>query len=53
MVKTKYRRKAENNATYVANIFSPRTLMISEIQSIIAIVENSICNIIVENCAPY
>jgi hypothetical protein len=53
MVKAKYKGKRESDATYVANIFTPQTLMVSGMPSIVAINENNICNIIVENYPPY
>jgi hypothetical protein len=39
-------------ASYVANIFAPRTPIISGMPSIVNVDENNICNIIVEKCAP-
>jgi hypothetical protein len=53
VIKAKYRGTHDPNATYVANICTPGTPMVSGIPSIITIDKNNICNIIVENCAPY
>jgi len=53
MVKAKFKGTREEKAIYVTNICAPRTLMISGMPSIVNVDENNICNIVVENCAPY
>ena len=53
VVKAKFKGTREEKATYVANICAPRTPMFSGMPSIMNVDENNICNIIVENCAPY
>jgi hypothetical protein len=53
VVKAKLKDTRDEKATYVANICAPRTPMISRMPSIVNVDENNICNIIVENCAPY
>ncbi len=53
VVKAKFKGTRDEKATYLANICAPRTPMVSGMPSIVNIDENNICNIIVENCAPY
>ena len=53
VVKAKFKGTREQKATYVATICAPRTPMISGMPSIVNVDENNICNIVVENCAPY
>jgi len=53
VVKAKFKGTRDEKATYMANICAPRTPMVSGMPSIVNIDENNICNIIVENCAPY
>jgi hypothetical protein len=53
IVKAKFKCTREEKATYVANICAPRMPMISGMPSIVNVDENNICNIVVENCAPY
>jgi len=53
VIKAKFKGNRDEKATYVANICAPRTPMVSGMPSIVNIDENNICNIIVENCAPY
>jgi hypothetical protein len=53
VVKAKYKGTREEKATYVATICAPRTPMISGMPSIMNVDENNICNLVVENCAPY
>jgi hypothetical protein len=53
IVKAKFKGTREEKATYVATICAPRTPMISGMPSIVNIDENNICNIVIENCAPY
>jgi hypothetical protein len=53
IVKAKFKGTRDEKATYVANICAPRTPMISGMPSIVNVDENNICNIVVENCAPY
>jgi len=53
VIKAKYKGTRDEKAIYVANICAPRTPMVSGMPSIVNIDENNICNIIVENCAPY
>ncbi len=53
VVKAKFKGTREEKATYVANICAPRTPMASGMPSIINMDENNICNIVMENCAPY
>jgi hypothetical protein len=52
-MKTKFKGNRDAQVTYMANICAPRTPMISGIPSTMAIDENNICNIIVENGADY
>ncbi len=53
VVKAKFKGNREDKATYMANICTPRTAMVSGMPSIVNVDENNICNIVVENCAPY
>jgi hypothetical protein len=53
VVKAKFKGHRDTQATYVANICAPRMPMISGMPSIINVDENNICNIVIENCAPY
>jgi hypothetical protein len=53
VIKAKFKCTRDEKAIYVANIFAPRTPLVSGIPSIVNIDKNNICNIIVENCAPY
>jgi hypothetical protein len=53
VIKAKYTGKAEPGATYIANICTPSTPMISVMPSIVSVDENNICNINIKNCAPY
>jgi len=50
IVKAKFKG---HQATYVANICASRTTMISGMPSIVNVDKNNICNLIMENCAPY
>ncbi len=52
VVKAKFKGHREAQATYVANICEPWTPMVSGMPSVINM-DNNICNIIFENCAPY
>jgi len=51
VIKAKYKGLQDPQATYVANIWAPRTLMVSGVPSIISIDEHNICHIVVQNCA--
>jgi hypothetical protein len=53
IVKAKFKGTREEKATYMATICAPRMPMISGMPSIVNVDKNNICNIIVENCAPY
>jgi hypothetical protein len=53
VVKAKFKGTRDEKATYVANISAPRIPMVSGMPSIVNVDENNICNIMVENCAPY
>ncbi len=53
VIKAKFNGTRDEKAIYKANICAPRTSMVSGMPSIVNIDENNICNIIVENCAPY
>jgi hypothetical protein len=53
VIKAKFKGTRDERAIHVANICAPRTRMVSEMPSIVNVDENNICNIIVENCAPY
>jgi hypothetical protein len=53
VVKAKFKGQHDAQATYVANICAPRTPMFSGMPSIVNVDENNICNIVIENCAPY
>jgi len=53
VVKAKFKGTRDIKAPYVANICEPRTPMVSGMPSIVNVEENNICNIVVENCAPY
>ncbi len=50
---SKIQRDKRQKATYVANICAPRMPMVLGRPSIVNVDENNICNIIMENCAPY
>jgi hypothetical protein len=49
IVKAKFKGTREKKATYMATICAPRM----PIPSIVNVDKNNICNIVVENCAPY
>jgi hypothetical protein len=49
IVKAKFKGTRDETA----NICAPRTPMVSGLPSIVNVDENNICNIIMENCAPY
>jgi len=51
VIKAKYKGLRDPQATYVANICAPQTLMVSGVPSIISIDEHNICHIVVQNCA--
>ncbi len=53
VIKAKFKGTRDDKASYVANICAPRTPMISGMPSIMNVDENNICNIVMENCAPY
>jgi hypothetical protein len=53
VIKAKFKGTRDEKAIYVANICAPRTPMVSRMPLTVNIDENNICNIIVENCAPY
>jgi hypothetical protein len=53
VVKAKFKGTREEKAVYVANICAPRTPMVSGMPSIVNMDENNICNLVLENCAPY
>jgi len=53
VVKAKFKGTRDQKSTYVANICAPRMPIISGMPSIVNLDENNICNIVVENCAPY
>jgi hypothetical protein len=53
VVKAKFKGTCQDKAIYVANICAPRTPMVSGMPSIANVDKNNICNIIIENCAPY
>jgi hypothetical protein len=53
VIKAKFKGTRDEKAIYVANICAPRTPMVSGMPSIVNIDDNNICNIVVENCAPY
>ncbi|MFN9909048.1 MAG: hypothetical protein ACK56F_23485, partial [bacterium] len=53
MITAKYKGKIIPDANLIANIFSPRTPMISGIPAIVSIDKNNNCKIVVDNCAPY
>jgi hypothetical protein len=53
VIKAKFKGIRDDKALYVANICAPRTPMVSGMPSIVNSVENNICSIVVENCAPY
>ncbi len=53
VIKAKFKGTRDKKAIYMANICAPRTPMVSGMPSIVNVDENNICNIIVENCAPY
>ncbi len=53
MIKAKFKGTRDKKAIYVANICAPRTTMVWGMPAIVNIDENNICNLIVENCAPY
>jgi hypothetical protein len=53
VIKAKYKGKVQSAATYVANICAPRTPMASGMPSFVSVDENNICNLVIENCAPY
>jgi hypothetical protein len=51
--KTKFKGTRDEKAIDVVNFCAPRTPTVSGMPSIVNIDENNICNIVVENCAPY
>ncbi len=53
VVKAKFKGTREEKAMFVVTICAPRMPMISGMPSIVNVDENNICNIVVENCAPY
>jgi hypothetical protein len=53
LVKAKLKGSREEKAIYVATNCAPRTPMILGMPSILNVDENNICNIVVENHAPY
>jgi hypothetical protein len=53
VIKAKFKGTRDEKVIYVANICAPRYPMVSGMPSIVNIDDNNICNIIVENCAPY
>jgi hypothetical protein len=53
MVKAKFKGQRDAQATYIANICTPRTPMVSGMPSVVNVDDNNICSIVLENCAPY
>ncbi len=53
VITAKYKGKIIPDANLIANIFSPRTPMISGMPAIVSIDKNNNCKIVVDNCAPY
>ena len=53
VITAKYKGKTVPDANLIANIFSPRTPMISGMPAIVSIDKNNNCKIVLDNCAPY
>jgi hypothetical protein len=53
VITANYKGKVDTNCNYIANIFTPKTPMISCMPAIVSIDKNNNCKIIVDNCAPY
>ncbi len=53
VIMARYKGKVDNSVNYIANIFSPKTPMISDMPAIVSIDKNNNCKLIVDNCAPY
>ena len=53
VITAKYKGKNIPDANFIANIFSPRTPMVSGMPAIVSIDKNNNCKIVVDNCAPY
>jgi hypothetical protein len=53
IIKAKFKGTRDEKATYVANICAPRTPIVAGMPSIVSVDENNICNMVMENCAPY
>ena len=53
VITAKYKGKNIPDANFIANIYSPRTPMVSGMPSIVSIDKNNNCKIVVDNCAPY
>jgi hypothetical protein len=53
MTSTVIKAKLKGTREEKANICVPRTPMIYGMPSIVNVDENNICNIVMENCAPY
>jgi hypothetical protein len=53
VINAKFKGQALPEKTYIANIFLPKTPIISGMLSIISIDENNNCKVIVDNCPPH
>jgi hypothetical protein len=49
----KFKGKVDNSGNNIANIFAPRTPMISGMPAIVSIDKNNNCKLIIDNSAPY
>jgi len=52
IIKVKFKGLRDPSSTYMANICTAQTPMVSGMPSIISIDKNNTCNIVVENCPP-
>jgi len=53
VIMAKFKGKVDNSGNNIANIFAPRTPMISGMPAIVSIDKNNNCKLIIDNSAPY
>ncbi len=53
VITAKYKGKVNNDITYIASIFAPKTPTVSGMPAVVSINKNNNCKIIGDNCAPY
>ncbi len=53
VIMAKYKGKVDNSVNYIANIFAPKTPIMSGMPANISINKNNNCKLIADNCAPY